>query len=111
MKWSGHPSGSGSLRGVIVRLVALGDWPGVEKLVAGAFFLASLALGLGAASGSSKLFEAIYTVLWYIGPLNRVAALDYTQISGTGDRSATWLAASACLCLVAVAGRAAKLRR
>jgi hypothetical protein len=97
--------------GVLARLAATGDWAGVEKVAAGAIFLASLALGLGAASGSSKLFEAVYTVLWYIGPLNRAAALDYTQISGTGDRSATWLAASGCLLLVAVAARAVKLRR
>ena len=97
--------------GVAVRLAATGDWPGVEKVVVGAVFLPSLALGLGVPSGSSKLFEAVYTVLWYIGPLNRVAAMDYTQISGEGNRSATWLAASGCLLLLAVAGRAAKLRR
>ena len=88
-----------------------GDWVGVEKVAAGASFIASLALALGAASGSSKLFEALYTALWYIGPLNRVPALDYTQTAGGGDRSAVWLAASAGLCLMAVAGRAAKLRR
>ncbi len=97
--------------GVAARMAMTGDWMGVEKVAAGAVFLASLALGLGVPTGSSKLFEAVYTVLWYIGPLNRVAAMDYTQISGSGDRSATWLAASGCLLLVAVAGRAVKLRR
>jgi hypothetical protein len=97
--------------GVIARLATSGDWVGVEKVAAGAVFLASLALGLGAASGSSKLFEAVYTVLWYIGPLNRVAALDYTQVSGSGDRSATWLAASGCLLLSAIVSRAVRLRR
>jgi len=96
--------------GVIARLVASGDWVGVEKAAAGAVFIASLALGLGAASGTSKLFEAVYTALWYIGPLNRAAALDYTQLSGAGDRSAAWLAASAGLCMVALASRAVKLR-
>ena len=97
--------------GVIARMAVSGDWVGVEKVAAGASFIASLALALGAASGSSKLFEALYTALWYIGPLNRVPALDYTQTAGGGDRSAVWLAASAGLCLMAVAGRAAKLRR
>jgi len=97
--------------GVVARLALSGDWIGIEKVAAGAVFVASLALGLGAATGSSKLFEAVYTVIWYIGPLNRAAALDYTQISGIGDRSATWLAASGCLLLVAIAGRTLKLRR
>jgi hypothetical protein len=97
--------------GVVARLAVSGDWVGVEKVAVGAVFIASLALGLGAASGSSKLFEAVYTALLYIGPLNRTPALDYTQISGSGDRSATWLAASACLLLLSIAGRALKLRR
>ena len=97
--------------GVLARLAATGNWAGIEKVTVGAIFLASLALGLGAASGSSKLFEAVYTVLWYIGPLNRTPALDYTQIAGAGDRSATWLATSGCLLLVALAARAVKLRR
>ncbi len=97
--------------GVAVRMAVTGDWMGVEKVVVGAVFLASLALGLGVPTGSSKLFEAVYTVLWYIGPLNRVAAMDYTQISGAGNRSATWLAASVCLLLAAAVGRAVKLRR
>jgi hypothetical protein len=97
--------------GVLLRLAASGDWVGVEKVAAGAVFLASLALGLGAASGSSKLFEAVYTVLWYIGPLNRMAALDYTQIAGSGNRSATWLAISGLLVLLAIVSRAMRLRR
>lgn len=97
--------------GVLVRLAASGDWVGIEKVVVGAVFLASLALGLGVASGSCKLFEATYTVLWYIGPLNRTPALDFMQVVSVGDHSATWLAASGCLCLLAVAARAARLRR
>jgi hypothetical protein len=97
--------------GVLVRLLGSGDWMGVEKLAAGAVFIASLALGLGATSGSSKLFEAVYTVLWYIGPLNKASGLDYTQLSGAGDRTVTWLAASGCLLLAAAAGRTMKLRR
>lgn len=97
--------------GVAVRMAVSGDWTGVKAVAVGAAFLPSLALGLGVPAGSSKLFEAVYAVLWYIGPLNRVPALDYTQISGPGNRSATWLAASSCLLLVAVASRAMKLRR
>ena len=97
--------------GVAVRMAVTGDWLGVEKVIVGAVFITSLALGLGVTTGTSKLFEAAYTMLWYVGPLNRLAAVDYMQIAGSGDRSAVWLTASGCLLLAAFAGRAMKLRR
>jgi hypothetical protein len=56
-------------------IAALGGW------FAGALFVPALALCLGAWSGGSKLFEAIYTVLWYVGPLQPVAALDFMGAS------------------------------
>jgi ABC-type transport system involved in multi-copper enzyme maturation permease subunit len=46
-------------------------------------FIPSLALVLGAWSRSSKLFEVIYPVLWYLGPMNPqngLASIDYLGI-------------------------------
>jgi hypothetical protein len=43
-------------------------------------FIPALALALGVWSGSSKPFEAIYPILWYLGPFNpqnQLAVLDY----------------------------------
>ena len=46
------------------------------------------ALALGAWSGASKPFEALYTVLWYIGPLQPTAALDFMGASDGGVAAA-----------------------
>ncbi|MEO6325289.1 MAG: ABC transporter permease subunit [Thermoanaerobaculia bacterium] len=58
---------TGSVVGV--RLALAGDRAGVQAWLAGAIFIPSLALALGVVSGSSKLFEGLYTTLWYIGPI------------------------------------------
>jgi hypothetical protein len=43
-------------------------------------FVPSLALALGVWSGTNKLFEVVYLLIWYIGPLNQLPALDYLGI-------------------------------
>ena len=63
--------------GVALNLALHGNWFGVLALAIGALFIPSLALCLGVWTSSSKLFELIYTLLWYIGPLNGIAVLDF----------------------------------
>jgi hypothetical protein len=67
---------SGSV--VAVRLLIAGQLIGLIAWLAGAFFLPSLALASGIASGTGKVFEALLTVLWYIGPMNHTPGLDFT---------------------------------
>ena len=74
-------------------------------------FIPSLALALGACVGSSKPFEAIFTCIWYIGPLNRAVPLDFTQLSAPVVSATPWLLYSACGIGLAVAGRWMKLHR
>jgi hypothetical protein len=62
---------------IALRLALAGDALGLSAWTAGALFIPALALACGAWSGSHRLFEALYVVLWYLGPLNRVPALDY----------------------------------
>jgi hypothetical protein len=65
---------------------------GLAGWLIGVAFVSALALFCGAASGTRRLFEGIYLVLWYVGPMNRVAELDYTGgtpgawAAGTGIR-------------------------
>lgn len=47
--------------GLGFRLLIGGDWPGFSGWLAGALFVPTFALALGVWSGSSKLFEALYT--------------------------------------------------
>jgi hypothetical protein len=63
--------------GAAVRLISAGDWAPLLSWTAGALFIPSLALTLGVWSGSSKLFEVFYLVLWYVGPMANVSALDF----------------------------------
>jgi len=96
--------------GVAARYVIAGDFAALAAWTAGALFIPSLALALGVWSGSSKLFEAVYLFLWYIGPMNRTPELDYLGATGRGQ-PLFWLAATALLAAAAVAGRRWQLYR
>ena len=63
--------------GVALNLALHGEWPGLLAWGVGSLFIPSLALCLGVWTGSSKSFEFIYTLLWYIGPINGVELLDF----------------------------------
>jgi hypothetical protein len=63
--------------GVGVRLILTGDWASAQAWTVGTLFIPTLALALGTWSGSSKPFEALYTFLWYMGPVNQTPALDF----------------------------------
>jgi hypothetical protein len=44
-------------------------------------FIPSLALTCGVWTGSAKLFEILYLIVWYIGPMNKLPWLDYLSSS------------------------------
>jgi hypothetical protein len=67
--------------GVAVRLAVEGDARALLAWAVGCLFIPALALGLGSLSGSPRLFEVVYLLLWYIGPMNSVATLDFTGMS------------------------------
>ena len=70
--------------GAIVRFTIDGDTVGLLALLSGAIFIPSLALASGVWSGTSKLFEVLYMLIWYLGPLNKLTALDYIGSHGNG---------------------------
>jgi hypothetical protein len=93
---------------VALRLLFAGDWGALGAWVAGAAFVPSLALALGAWSGTGKVFEGIYTALWYIGPMNHVPQMDYvgaTRAAISSGMPLVYLALSAALIAAAFAGR------
>jgi len=91
--------------GVGVRMMLGADWQGVAAWFAGAVFIPSLALAFGVWSGSSKLFEAVYTVWWYIGPLHHLPSLDFMGTSEASRSPGLYLGLSATLLLAACLGR------
>jgi hypothetical protein len=63
--------------GVACNLAIHADWTGLLAWLIGAFFIPALAFCLGVWTGSSKTFEFLYIMLWYLGPINRIESLDF----------------------------------
>jgi len=100
--------------GVALNMALHGDWPGVLAWAVGALFIPSLALFLGVWSGSSKSFEFIYTLLWYLGPINRVDFLDFMGVLPGSVDAGIWrlyLAVTMVLVGLAFIGRRWQIQR
>lgn len=87
------------------RLLVGLDWQAMAAWFAGALFIPSLALALGVWSGSSKLFEALYTVWWYVGPLHQLPSLDFVGGSRASSSPGLYLILAAGLLLASCLGR------
>jgi hypothetical protein len=95
--------------GVGIRYLFGADWHSFAAWLAGAAFIPSFALALGIWSGSSKAFEAIYTVWWYIGPGHQMPGLDFMGTTPASSTPATYAVAAAALLAVSYWGRRARL--
>lgn len=98
--------------GAAIRFLAAGQWDSLGAWAVGALFIPALALALGLWSGTSKLFEAIYLVIWYIGPMNQVPAMDYTGATPAGlagGMPVVYLGITVLLLMAAVVGRQRQL--
>jgi hypothetical protein len=95
--------------GAVLRFAIEGDMVGLLALFSGAFFIPSLALATGVWSGTSKLFEILYMVTWYLGPLNNVPGLDYIGAKSDGHPQ-FFIPFSIALIVFVVFGRTRQLR-
>lgn len=99
--------------GPLARLAAGGGPGSLAGAAAGALFVPALALCLGAWTGREKAFQALYLVLWYVGPANGVPALDYMDATGRAVEAGAapaFAAAAGGLALLAWIGRGRRLR-
>jgi len=69
--------------GAAINLVINGELLHLLAWAIAALFIPSLALSLGILSGGRKLFEVVYIILWYIGPMNQGKYLDFLGASST----------------------------
>jgi hypothetical protein len=67
--------------GMILRSIIVGDFSLLYALFIAALFIPTFALFLGITSGSQKLFEVIYLVIWYLGPINRLEMFDFIAVT------------------------------
>ena len=100
--------------GTGLRLIVGREWSGLFAWTGGALFIPSLALACGTWSGSSRLFEALYTALWYTGPMNGLAALDFMGALSESTAAGvhwTFLGISVALVALAALGRMRQIKR
>ncbi|MCC6963641.1 MAG: hypothetical protein IT585_10360 [candidate division Zixibacteria bacterium] len=93
---------------VPVSLVATGNAPALAQWLVGAAFIPTLAIACGSLTGGRKLFEVVYTLLWYIGPLNKAPLLDFSGSAvykENGGYLSTWLMILAATMLLMVMAR------
>lgn len=62
-----------------IRFVLTGEWFSALMLLTGALFIPSLAIACGALTRTSRTFEILFTVIWYMGPLQR-SPLDFVGV-------------------------------
>jgi hypothetical protein len=55
-----------------------GDLPGLAGWAGAIVFVPSLALALGVFSSGSRVFEVVYVIWWYVGPLQKTPWVDFT---------------------------------
>jgi hypothetical protein len=67
--------------GAVVRLAVGGHWAPLVALGVGSAFVPALALACGVWTRGRKLFEVVYLVIWYIGPMSGTVGLDYLGAS------------------------------
>jgi hypothetical protein len=99
--------------GFALRLLFAGDFRELFAWAIGAIFIPTLALALGVWSGSSKPFEVLYTLLWYVGPMHSSVSLDFMgSMSQTAFTRVPlfYLAVASGMAVLAFAGRKQQLQ-
>jgi ABC-type transport system involved in multi-copper enzyme maturation permease subunit len=98
--------------GFALRLLLERNLPGLFAWAIGALFIPTAALCLGVWSSSSKPFEILYTLLWYVGPMHGLPAFDF--MGSSPATAATryplmYLTITTVLFVLAIAGRKRQL--
>ena len=98
--------------GFALRLLVGLDFRGVFAWAVGALFIPTAALALGVWSASSKSFEILFTLLWYVGPMHATPALDFmgsTPATARTHYPLIYLAVTCVFAVAAVLGRKRQL--
>lgn len=69
----------------ITRLIIHEKGAIVISFLIAALFISSLSLMLGILTKSSKLFEVIFTIIWYLGPIHKVFPFDFISFTGVNN--------------------------
>ncbi len=67
--------------GAAFKLAMLGRSLHLMAWFVGVIFISTLAVSLGVITGSSKTFEALYVVIWYLGPVSGLTEADFFGVT------------------------------
>jgi len=95
--------------GLAIRLLIARDLHCLLGFAVAVCFIPSLALALGIFSGTSKSFEALYTVWWYTGAAHHLRGGDFTGTVATSSTPVVYLVLTIALLAAAFARRRTKL--
>jgi hypothetical protein len=99
--------------GAVVRFALLGEWFSLLMLLTGALFMVSLALACGALTRTSRTFEVMFVLIWYVGPMQH-SPLDFVGVEPLVSQAANaplmFMGLSSALLLAAVQGRVWQLK-
>lgn len=99
--------------GFALRLIIGWNLHGLVVWLIGALFIPTFALALGVWSGSSKLFEILYVLLWYVGPIKSTLPFDFMgalPVTASTRYPTIYLALTCALAIVALVGRKRQLQ-
>ena len=99
--------------GVALRFTLARDFASLGAWGAGALFIPAFALASGVWTGGRKMFEILYLVLWYGGPMNQTPELDFMGVTAAGAASRTpmiFLGVALALLILAAVGRTRQIR-
>ncbi|MCK4258176.1 MAG: hypothetical protein KAX49_04320 [Halanaerobiales bacterium] len=100
--------------GIGIRLLFACNFSSFLGWLVATIFISSLAFCLGVWSGNNKLFEVIYTVIWYLSTFSKVPSLDFMcklDDSINSQRPLIYLALSIFLFGMTILGRKLKMNK
>ncbi|MDR6226885.1 hypothetical protein [Desmospora profundinema] len=95
--------------GVLVKGLLVQDLSLFAAWLVSTVFVPTLALMLGVWFRTRKMFEVIYLLWWYMGPVNGLSVLDFLSISGA-NQSMLYLTMTAAFLVVAVLGQKVRVQ-
>ena len=92
-----------------LRIMLAGDTRGFAGWFLAALIIPALSLALGVWSGSSKMFEVIYTLWWYMGPMSHAPGINFLSSSLGNEALMFYAVAIPAFLAAAFLGRRAQL--
>jgi len=91
--------------GALLRFALTQQYFAIGLLVSGACAVVALAIVLGVLTKTPRTFEIVFTLLWYMGPLNKLVYLDFIGVDVVASEhvNATLIFSLSTLMLLALA--------